>query len=76
MTGHGSRPPRIVMMCGVAGSGKTTYAKRLESEGFARLSIDEYIWSTYGRFGIDYPESTYTQYLASAETSFRSASFN
>lgn|GEM_PF-6945728 len=71
MTGHGSRPPRVVMMCGVAGSGKTTYAKRLESEGFARLSIDEYIWSTYGRFGIDYPESTYIQYQASTENALQ-----
>ncbi|MGE7823289.1 AAA family ATPase [Paenibacillus sp. NPDC093718] len=29
------------MMCGVAGSGKTTFAQRLEQRGFVRLSIDE-----------------------------------
>lgn len=66
-----SGPPRIIMMCGVAGSGKTTYAKRLESEGFARLSIDEYIWSTYGRFGIDYPESAYAKYQSRAESALQ-----
>ena len=40
-------------MCGVAGSGKTTYAQRLEAEGYVRLSIDEEIWQRFGRFGID-----------------------
>ncbi|NMA75480.1 MAG: ATP-binding protein [Bacteroidales bacterium] len=43
------------MMCGVAGSGKTTFAQKLEKIGFSRLSIDEEIWSTNGRYGIDYP---------------------
>ena len=32
---------KVVMMCGVCGSGKTTYAKQLEKNGFVRLSIDE-----------------------------------
>lgn len=30
--------PLVVMMCGVAGSGKTTIAQQLECEGFIRLS--------------------------------------
>lgn len=47
--------PVVVMMCGVAGSGKTTYAQQLEKEGYIRLSIDEELWSAYGRCGIDYP---------------------
>ncbi len=38
-------PSRVVFMCGVAGSGKSTFARRLEKEeGFVRLSIDELAW--------------------------------
>ncbi|MBM6614883.1 ATP-binding protein [Desemzia sp. RIT804] len=32
---------RVVFMCGTAGSGKSTYAKSLEQQGFIRLSFDE-----------------------------------
>ena len=59
--------PLVVMMCGVAGSGKTTLAQRLEQRGFARLSIDEEIWSTHGRYGIDYPVEMYEQLKVQAE---------
>jgi len=31
---------RVIFMCGPAGSGKTTYARRLESQGMVRLSFD------------------------------------
>jgi predicted kinase len=31
-------------MCGPAGSGKSTYAQRFESEGMVRLSFDVEIW--------------------------------
>lgn len=54
-------PGLVIMTCGVAGSGKTTFAQALEQKGFFRLSIDEEIWATFGRFGIDYPESDYSQ---------------
>ncbi len=37
--------PRVVLMCGPAGSGKTRYARGLERDGFVRLSIDEEAWS-------------------------------
>ena len=36
--------PLVVMMCGVAGAGKTTLAKQLEAAGYLRLSIDEEVW--------------------------------
>lgn len=35
---------RVVLTCGVAGSGKTTYSKQLELQGYVRLSIDEEVW--------------------------------
>ena len=50
---------KVVMMCGISGSGKTTFAKQLEAFQFRRLSIDEEIWNSYGRYGIDYPEEKY-----------------
>lgn len=61
----------VVMMCGVAGSGKTTFAQKLESEGFTRLSIDEDIWATHGRFGVDYPEQNYEAYKEESENKLR-----
>jgi predicted kinase len=36
---------RVVLMCGLAGSGKTTVALRLEERGYLRLSFDERAWS-------------------------------
>lgn len=63
--------PLVVMMCGVAGSGKTTYAQHLEKYGFFRLSIDEEIWSSRGRYGIDYPAESYDDYLVEAEKKLR-----
>jgi predicted kinase len=35
---------RVIFMCGPAGAGKSTYAKRLECEGMVRLSFDVEIW--------------------------------
>lgn len=63
--------PLVVMMCGVAGSGKTTFAQRLEKRGFVRLSIDEEIWATNGRYGIDYPIEMYEQLKVNAELKLR-----
>ena len=34
----------VILMCGPAGSGKSTVARRLEAEGRARLSFDELAW--------------------------------
>lgn len=54
-------------MCGVAGSGKTSYAQRLEARGVVRLSVDEEIWSTFGRYGLDYPPDLYEHHQAVAQ---------
>ena len=53
------RSAQVLLMCGVAGSGKTTYAKRLEAHGFERLSIDEEIWRRFGRYGGDFAADNY-----------------
>ncbi|WP_053355121.1 AAA family ATPase [Fictibacillus sp. FJAT-27399] len=63
--------PLVVMMCGVAGSGKTTFAQELEKEGFVRLSIDEEIWTTHGRYGIDFPAEVYEKYKDEADMKLR-----
>ena len=39
---------QVVLLCGTSGSGKTTFARRLEEEGFTRLSADGIIWEHYG----------------------------
>lgn len=63
--------PLVIMMCGVAGSGKTTFAQQVEKEGFIRLSIDEEIWKVNGRYGIDYPAQSYGDYQIEAEKRLR-----
>ena len=39
----------VVLMCGLPGAGKTTYAMELVRRGFARLSIDELVWQRLGQ---------------------------
>lgn len=63
--------PLVIMMCGVAGSGKTTFAKQVEKKGFVRLSIDEEIWATHGRYGIDYPMDKIEEFKIAAENKLR-----
>lgn len=36
---------RVIFMCGPAGSGKSTLARRMEAEGFVRLSFDQEAWA-------------------------------
>jgi predicted kinase len=68
-------PGLVLLMCGMAGSGKTTFSQALELRGFARLSIDEVMWTRFGRHGIDYPAADYRSLLerAHAELSDRLA---
>ena len=62
-----SDPSLVVLMCGIAGAGKTTYAQKLEAQGYIRLSKDEEIWERFGRYGIDYDPSLYQEHLGSVE---------
>ncbi|WP_245277946.1 AAA family ATPase [Rhizobium leguminosarum] len=59
------------MMCGISGSGKTTFAQELEKMGCERLSIDEEIWRANGRFGLDYAEHEYGELRDAAEERLR-----
>jgi len=63
------RRPEVVLMCGVAGSGKTTHSKELETRGYVRLSVDEEVWERFGRFGVDYDASLYEAHSAVARRS-------
>lgn len=65
--------PEVVLMCGIAGSGKTTYAKDLEARGYARLSVDEEIWHRFGRYGVDYEPDEYEQHTDVAREAVRDA---
>jgi predicted kinase len=56
--------PLVVLMCGLAGSGKTTFAQALEARGFVRLSVDEELWRRYGRYGVDYAADRYSELSA------------
>lgn len=35
----------VVLLCGATGAGKTTYARRLEAQGYLRVSYDEETWA-------------------------------
>lgn len=59
-------PPVVYLLCGLTGSGKTAYAKRLEAEGCARLSIDELVHARHGRYDVDYPASHYPRHYEEA----------
>ncbi len=41
--------PIVFLLCGLPGSGKTTYAKELEKIGVIRLSLDEELFKLFGR---------------------------
>lgn len=45
----------VVMMCGVSGAGKTFIARKLEAEGYERLSPDRIVWNRYGHAYAELP---------------------
>ena len=51
----------LVIFAGLCGSGKTTFAKKLEQEGYVRLSIDETLPGLFGRCGVDFPKEEYLE---------------
>ncbi len=57
----------VVMMCGLPGSGKSTYAQALERRGYTRLSIDEVVWARTGRDGADLDPAEYERLKSAIE---------
>src|ERR1700756_3294288 len=53
--------PDVYMLCGAAGSGKTTYAERLIASGAVKLSLAESMAERFGRAGTDYPVQEYPE---------------
>lgn len=45
----------LVLMCGISGSGKTTIARRLEKQGFERLSLDAIMWERHNAAYMNLP---------------------
>lgn len=63
----GSERGLVVMMCGLPGSGKSTYAQALERRGYSRLSIDEVVWARVGRDAADLDPAVYEQLKSAVE---------
>jgi predicted kinase len=61
MKGPNADAPVVYLLIGLTGSGKTTYARRLEAEGVLRLSVDEEVFARNGTYGVDYPDHEYPQ---------------
>lgn len=43
------RKPVVYLLCGLPGSGKTTYAKKLEDNNTIRFTLDEELFAEYGK---------------------------
>jgi predicted kinase len=54
--------PEVLMLCGLTGSGKSTYADGMVKKGYELLSLDETMHERHGRAGIDYPAERYTEF--------------
>jgi predicted kinase len=59
--------PTIYLVCGLGGSGKSTYAGRLAESGLQKFSIDEYVYSKYGRDIVNLPEHEYLEHYRTAK---------
>ena len=56
----------VYLLCGLPGSGKTTYAKKIvDEQGALSLSIDDEMINQYGVAGSDYPIEKRNEYKAS-----------
>lgn len=40
----------VILLCGISGSGKTTFARHLTKFGFIHLSLDGIMWDEFGDF--------------------------
>ncbi|KAI1362187.1 ATP/GTP-binding protein [Xylaria arbuscula] len=60
--------PVVVMTCGIAGSGKSTFSKALVTAhpNFERLSLDNILAQKHGIYNVDYAPEKYSEYLDEA----------
>lgn len=58
--------PTVYLLCGLTGAGKSTYAAKLEAQGLKRLALDEAVFESHGRYGVDYPEQEFATHEAEA----------
>lgn len=59
--------PVVYLLCGLGGSGKSTYAQQLAEGGLHKFSLDEYVYTRYGRAIVDLPEQLYVQHYRTAK---------
>lgn len=52
------------MLCGLTGSGKSTYADVLARRGFVKLSLDESMYEKHGRVGANFDAKWYAEFEA------------
>ncbi|WP_058233890.1 AAA family ATPase [Devriesea agamarum] len=58
--------PILMLLSGITGSGKATFASQVARMGAVRISVDELVYETHGAYGIDYPEAEYFSYECEA----------
>lgn len=59
--------PVVYLLCGLGGSGKSTYAQKLAERGLEKFSLDEYVYGKFGRAIVDLPEHEYLQHYRAAQ---------
>lgn len=60
--------PVVYLLCGLGGSGKSTYAQKLADNGLEKFSLDEYVYDLYGRVITTLPEREYLECYRDAKT--------
>jgi len=58
-----ARQPTVYLLAGLPGSGKSTYARRLEARGVVRVSVDAEMLARHGRIVADYPVESHVDLL-------------
>lgn len=64
--------PVAWILCGISGSGKTSYSRSEKFKECVRLSVDEFMWGSHGEAMLSFPSDTLRQLTAEAEDSILS----